>query len=67
MHIFSNKQIKGYNARISNKGIKRLTSPPSNIVPTCTSFLGFPESTTKVKHASNVQFYNPYATCPLSE
>jgi len=42
-----------------NKGIHRITPPPSIVVPGFTSFPGGPESTITFKVASNVQRYNP--------
>lgn len=41
-----------------NKGVQRITHPPSKLVPRFTSFPGSPESTVTVKVSSNVWHYN---------
>jgi len=51
---FLNQKIQGYDVFIINKGINKLTHPPSKVMPRFTSLLGSPESNTKVKVASNV-------------
>ena len=64
MYIFSNQQMKGYDAGINNKGIQMLTYPCSKIVPRFTSLWGSLDSTVKIKFSSIIQRYNPVPRVP---